>query len=77
MNGQAASAPASTAQVASDTTAQSGTTPAVPEQVQVPVIIGMTQEEAQAEANKYNLGIKYMGEVASTESGAGSRHNGR
>ena len=71
MNGQAASAPASTAQVASDTTAQSGTTPAVPEQVQVPVIIGMTQEEAQAEANKYNLGIKYMGEVASTEYTAG------
>ena len=23
--------------------------------------------KAQAEANKYNLGVKYMGEVASTE----------
>ena len=71
MNGQTASSPASTAQVVPDSNSQSGTAAAVPEQVQVPVIIGMTQEEAQAEANKYNLGIKYMGEVASTEYSAG------
>ncbi|MBP3878731.1 MAG: Stk1 family PASTA domain-containing Ser/Thr kinase [Lachnospiraceae bacterium] len=70
MNGQTASSPASTSQVV-ETTSQSGSSTAVPEQVQVPVIIGMTQEEAQAEANKYNLGVKYMGEVASTEYSVG------
>lgn len=36
-------------------------------QVSVPNIVGMTQNDAQATAKQYDLGIKYMGEKASDE----------
>lgn len=46
----------------------SGSTASVKDgQVSVPNIVGMTQNDAQATAKQYDLGIKYMGEKASDE----------
>ncbi len=48
--------------------AASGTTASIKDgQVSVPNIVGMTQNDAQATAKQYDLGIKYMGEKASDE----------
>ena len=40
-------------------------------QVEIPVIVGMTESEAAAKAQEANLGIKYMGEKESEEYEAG------